>query len=128
MRVKILEDLLMKAVDFGLKLGAEHVELKAEETSKTLITTKDGKVEVVREGFEVGVNIRVLVKGAWGCVSTLKTNQQYLLKAIEDAYKLAQSSSKKIKEKVKLAEVKACKDKSLIKPSKDPRDIPVNQK
>lgn len=118
----------MKAVDFGLKLGAEHVELKAEETSKTLITTKDGKVEVVREGFEAGVNIRVLVKGAWGCVSTLKTNQQSLLKAVKDAYKLAQSSSKKIKEKVKLAEVKACKDKSLIKPSKDPRNIPINQK
>ncbi|RLG92841.1 MAG: TldD/PmbA family protein [Candidatus Hecatellales archaeon] len=123
-----MDDLLLEAVKLGEKLGVEFVELRCEESLRTSITTKDGGVEVVREGFEKGVNVRVLARGAWGVVSTSKTDRQSVFRAVEDAYRLALALSQKVKEKVKLAEVKQVKDKVTLKPKKDPRNIPIEQK
>ena len=127
MKTTSMNDLL-EAVLFGEKIGADYVELRSEESFRTLITTKDGRVEIIREGFESGASIRVLTQGAWGFVSTSKTDKQSVFKAVEDAYRLALASSQRIKEKIKLAEVKPLKDKAIAKPKKDPRNISVEQK
>jgi hypothetical protein len=40
-----LKDILTKAVDYGRSLGAEYIEVRAQNLFKTLLTTKDGIVE-----------------------------------------------------------------------------------
>jgi TldD protein len=64
-----LKDELAKTVNYGRSLGAEYVEVRAQSLFKTLLTTKDGRVEGAKEGIEGGAGVRVLVNGAWGFVS-----------------------------------------------------------
>lgn len=78
-----MEDALLEALDHGARQGASLIEVRAEETMKTLITVKDGKIEVSREGFDSGAGIRGLFGGAWGYASTSKVNPASLRKAVE---------------------------------------------
>jgi len=123
-----LKEDLVKAVDYGQKLGADYVEVRAQKLFKTLLTTKDGEVEAAKEGTENGAGIRVLTKGAWG-FATLGTLDPKLLKqAVEEAFKMAKAASFKVKTPVKLAETKAVEDRVMAKPRKDPREIPIKEK
>ncbi|MGQ9461019.1 MAG: metallopeptidase TldD-related protein [Candidatus Bathyarchaeaceae archaeon] len=119
---------LVKAVDYGQKLGADYVEVRAQRLFKTLLTTKDGEVEAAKEGTENGVGIRVLAKGTWG-FATLGTLHPKLLKqGVEEAFKMAKAASFKVKTPVKLAETRTVEDRVMAKPRKDPREIPIKEK
>jgi len=123
-----LKEDLVKAVDYGQKLGADYVEVRAQRLFKTLLTTKDGEVEAAKEGTENGAGIRVLAKGAWG-FATLGTLHPNLLKqGVEEAFKMAKAASFKVKKPVKLAEIKAVEDRVVAKPRKGPREIPIKEK
>jgi predicted Zn-dependent protease len=49
-----LKEDLIKALDYGQKLGADYVEVRTQKLFKTLFTTKDGKVEAAMEGTKTG--------------------------------------------------------------------------
>jgi len=123
-----LKDDLVKAVDYGQKLGADYVEVRAQRLFKTLLTTKDGEVEAAKEGTENGAGIRVLAKGAWGFLTLGTLDQKLLKQAVEEAFKMAKAASFKVKTPVKLAETKAIKDRVVAKPRRDPREIPIKEK
>jgi len=123
-----LKEDLVKAVDYGQKLGADYVEVRTQRLFKTLLTTKDGEVEAAKEGTENGASIRVLAKGAWGFVTLGTLDPKLLKQAVEEAFKMAKAASFKVKTPVKLAETKAVEDKVVAKPRKDPREIPIKEK
>jgi len=123
-----LKEALTRAVDYGEKLGADYVEVRVQRIFKTLLTTKDGRVEAAKEGIENGAAIRVLAKGAWGFVTLGTPDPRLLADAVEEAFKMASAASFKVKEPVKLAETKAIEDKVTAKPRKDPREISLEEK
>jgi TldD protein len=123
-----LKDLLVKTVDYGRSLGAEYGEVRAQKLSKTLLTTKDGRVEGAKEGFESGAAVRVLVKGAWGFVSLGNLDSNLLTEAVEDAVKLAGAASLRVKKPVKLVDVKAVEDRVVAEPKRNPRDVSLEEK
>jgi TldD protein len=124
----ILKDILVKTVDYGRSLGAEYVEVRAQQLFKTLLTTKDGIVEGAKEGIEWGTGVRVLVKGAWGFVSLGNLDSKLLTDAVEDAVKLAGAASLRVKKPVKLVDVKAVEDKVAAEPKRNPRDVSLEEK
>jgi len=124
----LMKDLLIKTVEFGRKLGATYAEIRLQEIYKTVISTKDGRVEVVTEGLETGAGIRVLVDGAWGFSTVSGTSKETLMEGMEKAVKMARAASKSIKEKIELADVKAVEDKVKVKPKVDPRDVSPEEK
>jgi TldD protein len=123
-----LKDTLTKSVDYGRTLGAEYVEVRAQNLFKTLLTTKDGTVEGAKEGTESGAGVRVLVNGAWGFVSLGKLEPKLLTEAVDEAVRLAKAASLRVKSPVKLAEVKAVEDRVVAKPRKSPRDVSMEKK
>ena len=123
-----MKDELVKAVDYGRKLGADYVEVRGQRLFKTFLTTKDGRVEAAKEGNENGSGVRVLAKGAWGFVSLGKLDPKLLTEAVGEAFKLAKAASFKVKKPVKLVETKAVEDRVVAKPRKDPREIPIEEK
>ncbi len=124
----ILKNELVKTVDYGRSIGAEYVEIRAQRLFKSLLTTKDGRVEGVKEGIESGAGVRVLVRGAWGFVSLVQLESKLLKKAIEDAVKFAGATSLWLKKPVKLVDTKTVEDKVVAKPKENPRDVPIEEK
>ncbi len=123
-----MKDDLVKTVDYGRKLGADYVEVRTQRLFKTLLTTKDGRVEAAKEGTENGASVRVLAKGAWGFVSSGTLDKKLLMEAVGEAFKLAQAASHKVKRSVRLVEAKVVEDRVVSKPKKDPAEIPIEQK
>ena len=123
-----MKDILAKTVDYGKGLGAEYVEVRAQNLFKTLLTTKDSRVEGAKEGTESGAGVRALVGGAWGFVSLGNLEPQQLIDAVGEAVKLAKAASFHVKSPVKLAEVKAVEDTVLAKSRKNPVDVSMEEK
>jgi TldD protein len=119
---------IKKHVDYGKNLGAEYVEVRAQNLFKTLMTTKDGKVEGVKQGTESGAGIRALVNGAWGFVSLGKLEAELLKEAVDEAVRLAKAASPRVKSAVKLAEVEVVEDRVAVKPKRSPRDVSLEEK
>ncbi|MHC1586264.1 MAG: metallopeptidase TldD-related protein [Candidatus Hecatellaceae archaeon] len=123
-----MEDLLAEAVDCGRRLGASLVEVRGENSWRTLITVKDGRVEVSREGFEQGVGVRVLADGAWGYASTPRLSREAVLEAVEKAYRLARAVGLRVKEPIRLAETRAERVKTGWKIKEPPLKFEVEGK
>ncbi len=119
---------MAKAVEYGEQLGADYVEIRTQRLFKTLLTTKDRRVEAAKMGKENGAAIRVLTKGAWGFVSIGKLDPKLLTEAVEEAFKLAKAASSKTKVPVKLCETKVVEDRVVAKPRKDPREVSIEEK
>ena len=123
-----MKDDLLKAVEYGRRLGAEYVEIRGQKLFKTLLTTKDGRVEAAKEGVENGAGVRVLAKGAWGFVTVGTLDSWSLMDAVKDAFAMARAAGSKVKEPVSLAESKAVEDRVRVKPKKDPKEVPIEEK
>ncbi len=123
-----MRDDLKKAVDRGLNVGADYVEVRAQSLFQTQLTTKEGRVEAAKDGTENGAGVRVIAKGAWGFVTLGTLDPQGLIVAVEDAFKMAVAASAKVKTPVKLVETKAVEDRVKAKPKKDPREISIKEK
>jgi TldD protein len=123
-----LKETLAKTVDVGRSLGAEYVEVRAQNLFKTLLTTKDGTVEGAKEGTEGGAGIRALVDGAWGFVSLGKLEPKLLNEAVGEAVRLAKAASLRVKSPVKLVDAETVEDRVVAKPKKNPKDVAMEQK
>ncbi len=120
--------MLVKSVIQGRNLGAEYVEVRAQNLFKTLLTTKDSTVESAKEGTENGAAIRALVDGAWGFVSLGKLESELLSEAVSEAVQLARAASQLVKSPVKLANAITAEDRIVINSRKNPKDISMEQK
>jgi TldD protein len=120
--------MLKKSVDYGRSLGAEYVEVRAQNIFKTMLATKDGTVEGAKEGTESGAGVRVLVNGAWGFVSLGKLEPKLLTEAVDEAVRLAKAASLRVKSAVKLADVKSVEDRVVVKSKKSPQNVSMEEK
>ncbi len=123
-----MEDELQKIIEYGIKLGADFVDLRLQTLETTKITLNNKKIEVSSSGIEQGIGIRVFVDGAMGFATSSTLDEQNIFEAIKTAYKMAKTSSEYIKMKVPLAEVKIVRDTIKANVKRDPRDVPIDEK
>ena len=124
-----MKDVLAKVINRAVEaFRAEYVEVRAEKLCKTAITLKEARVEEAKQGVENGAALRVLVKGAWGFASVGTLDVQAMSSAVSDACRMAKAASARRRVPVKLAQTRAYEDKVVLKPKKDPADIPIENK
>lgn len=124
-----MKDILAKIVSTASgRFSAEYVEIRAQKLSKTMLTMKEGRVEAAKQGMENGAALRVLVKGAWGFASVSTLDVSVMSDAVVDACKMASAASSRLKNPIKLAEVKIVEDKVVSKPRQSPSEIPIEEK
>ncbi|RLF25261.1 MAG: TldD/PmbA family protein [Thermoprotei archaeon] len=117
-----------KAIEYAQEKGAEYVDVRVEEALTTSIRIRRGEVEAAQSRRIRGIGVRVMIRGSWGFSSTSRVNWQEMLKAIDNALKLAKSSIEVRRRKVYLAESKAYEDKVRAKVKEDPATIPLEEK
>ena len=64
-----MRDLCALAVDAALGAGASYADARVVVRRRRYVSTKDGRVDVVRDVESEGIGVRVLVGGAWGFAS-----------------------------------------------------------
>jgi TldD protein len=124
-----LKDVLAKVINIAAEgFKAEYVEVRAQKLYKTAITVKEARVEAAKQGVENGAAIRVLLKGTWGFASVGTLNVEAMSSAVSVACRMAKAASARRRIPVKLAQTKAVEDRVVLKPRKDPADVPVENK
>ncbi len=108
--------------------GAQYAEARAQKLFKTMLTLKEKRVEVAKQGIENGVALRVLVNGAWGFASVGTLDDGILESAVSDACRMAKMASLRLKTPIRLAKAKIVNDRVISKPKKNPSDISMEDK
>jgi TldD protein len=103
-----------KTID-KLSLNTDYVDIRSIKSNSTNIIMKDGKIQEVNSGFDIGVRIRVLRNGAWGFAFTND------LKKLDHIGKTAIRLSNSLSGDVELSSTKITEDKV-----KTPRKISVS--
>jgi len=101
-----MEDLVIYAVDYGLRLGARYVEARYHRIDGSSITSRNGAIIASSIESSEGIGIRVLVNGAIGFSSTNRLDRESIRIAVENAYRDAKNHSKFMKRPIDFGEAR----------------------
>ncbi len=122
-----VEELVEFAVEYGTQI-ADYVEARYQKTVGTSIMMKNGVVEGAGFVSDEGMGIRVLLNGGMGFASTNILSKDSLKNAVDDAIKLARSSSTMRREKIEFSEEQFSKISYEVRMKKDFRDLDIEDK
>jgi len=121
-------NLAEKAVKLATDLGAEYADARAEQVQSTSMRLANERFEQAISGLDQGLGIKALYKGAWGFSSTTSLEISDIKAAVEDAFKTAKATSKAVKEKATVHEVKTAKDHVKAKVKKPLTQVGIDAK
>jgi len=113
------------AIEFAIRLGADYVDIRWEQTQSETLLVKNGKVESAIYEEHGGAGIRVLLN-TWGFASISSFERQKVEDAIRRAIAMAKASRRSTKPR--LAQSRVAEDKVKLTPEIDPFDIPMEEK
>lgn len=123
-----IEDLMDKAIQHALKIGANFAEVKGEDTKTMSIEAVNKEIRTVSETHNVGIGVRVFCGKGSGFSFSSILSEQNVFNAVETAVKIAKTSTKKTLMKQRLTEVKAIQDKKTVNVNKHPREVSLEEK
>src|SRR5512136_2971935 len=118
-----IQDLMGKAIQHALTVGAYFAEAKGEDTITRQIEVVNKETRTVSQVRNIGIGVRAYLGKANGFSFSNILDQESVLRAAEAAVKIARASSKKTLMKLNLADVKAAKEKKTTTVSKHPKDV-----
>ncbi|MEO8328548.1 MAG: TldD/PmbA family protein [Candidatus Nanopelagicales bacterium] len=88
-----LTQLADAALQRAKDLGASYAAFRAERILEQAIRLRDGEVEGVNDGEDVGYSVRVIVDGTWGFASDVERTPEAAVRAADRAVALARISA-----------------------------------
>jgi TldD protein len=110
-----------------LRRKVDYADIRILDESTREIQVKNGEVNPVHDR-NAGYGIRVMHKGSWGFASSCVFEAARVQKTAEEAIEIAVASATLMKEKVDLSEVEAAIDSYETPRTKDPFEIPFEDK
>ncbi len=99
-----MEDVLIKALDYGLSLGASYVEVRWQRDSGSAAGLRNGQFEFAVSYTSQGVAVRTVAGGGLGFSATPKLTLEDVFAAVERAVKLARAAGRVRRSPVALSE------------------------
>lgn len=106
----------------NVEKSADYADIRVSKTQNTVLIMKDGKINEIRSGSDLGVCMRVLKNGAWGLSYTTRLDR--LDQMAEAAVRLAKS----LESDVQLAPYEVKTDKVKSKAKLSPVDVSFEEK
>lgn len=117
----MLEDYADKAIQFALQNGAQYCDARTEIVTTNGFHIENGEIERFIHASDSGMGIRVLVNGSWSfCAISDPNSVSQIRDKIIEAVKTASYYSEQKKQKVKLADIRACEDNIHFKVAVEP--------
>jgi len=123
-----IEDLMDKAIQHALKVGADFADVKGEDTTTRNIEAINKEIRTVSEIHNIGIGVRAFYGKGYGFSFSNVLDEENVFRAAETALKIAKASTKKTLIKFKLAEVKTIEEKKSTDVKKHPRDVSLDEK
>lgn len=98
-----MKDRLKACIDWLIAKQVDYADCRLVRRESETIRVVDGVVEAMTRTLDVGVGIRVLVKGAWGFAATATVTPAELQKAATKALQIARATALTLRRPVRLA-------------------------
>ncbi len=123
-----IDELTEKAIQHALRIGAEFVETKGEDTVTRNIEAVNKEIRTVSENRNIGIGIRIFYRKGSGFSFSNILNEENVLQAVEKALKIARASTRKTLQKMRLAAVKPLEEKKVTRVNKHPEEVSLDEK
>ena len=123
-----IQDLMDKAIQHALTVGADFAEAKGEDTTMRNIEVVNKETRTASQIRNIGIGVRAYCGKANGFSFSNMLDRESVLRAAEAAVRIAKASSKKTLMKLSLADVKAVKEKKTTNVGRHPKDVPLDEK
>lgn len=122
-------ELARAALDRARALGASHADFRLERNRSQAIRVRDGQVQGVADGVDLGMAVRVVHRGAWGFASGVVLDTAEAERLAETAVSVAETASAMTSRAVHLSEEAVHADATWFSAYEvDPFDVPTRDK
>jgi len=123
-----IEDLMEKAIQHALKVGASFAEVKGEDTMTRNIEVVNKETRTVSQIHNVGIGVRAFSGKANGFSFVNILDESNVFRAAETAVRIAAASSKKTLMKMNLTQVSPITEKKSTSVNNHPKDVSLDEK
>ena len=121
-------DLANAALDAARRAGATYADARIGRYRRQYIGTRERQVAGVNDSESYGLGVRTLVDGSWGFAATSTMTRDGAQGAAADAVAMSRAARIVRKHRVELAPVTPATGTWMTPVSRDPMDVPLEQK
>lgn len=122
-----MKDLASSALNTATQLGATYADVRVIDECSRALSTKNGKIGTASDTRSQGLNVRVLVNGAWGFASSANLEQKSAESTAAHAVEIAKASAQVKQSDVTLVPEKAVTAEWTTPHKIDPFTISIEQ-
>ena len=123
-----IEELAMEALNAAKDAGASYADARIGRYRRQGINTRERQVTGVNDSESYGLGVRTLIGGSWGFAATSTMTKEGVVAAAREAARLARAARSVQKRPVELAPVAAVKGTWKTPITRDPLDVPIEDK
>src|SRR5688572_11715696 len=123
-----VDDLALEALNAAQAAGASYADARIGRYRRQFVATRERQVTGVNDSESYGIGVRALVQGSWGFASTSTMTKDGITKAAQEAVRLAKAARTAQRRPVVLAPVAAVKGTWKTPITRDPLDVPIEDK
>jgi len=118
----------MEALDAAKDAGASYADARIGRYRRQGISTRERQVTNVSDSESYGLGVRALVGGSWGFAATSTMTKEGVQQAAKEAARLARAARSVQRRPIELAPVQAVKGTWKTPVTRDPLDVPIEDK
>jgi TldD protein len=123
-----VEDLAMEALNAAKDSGASYADVRIGRYRRQGINTRERQVTNVSDSESYGLGVRAIVGGSWGFAATSTMTKEGVVAAAKEAARLARAARSVQKRPVELAPAPPVKGTWKTPITRDPLDVPIEEK
>jgi TldD protein len=123
-----VEDLALEALNAAQAAGASYADARIGRYRRQFVATREHNVTGVNDSESYGIGVRALAGGSWGFASTNVMTKDGITRAAQEAVRLAKAARTVQRRPVVLAPVTPVKGTWRTPITRDPVDVPIEEK
>ncbi|MDX2184542.1 MAG: TldD/PmbA family protein [Gemmatimonadaceae bacterium] len=123
-----IADLTADALSAARDAGASYADCRIGRYRRQSVAARERQIQNVSDSESFGCGVRVLVQGSWGFAATSDLSTAGVVKAAREAVVLAKAARAVQKRPVELAPVKPVTGSWMTPITRDPIDVPIEDK
>jgi TldD protein len=121
-------DLAAEALNAAKDAGASYADVRVGRYRRQSVNTRERRITGVADSESYGIGVRALVNGSWGFAATSNMTKDGVVKAAREAARIARAAKAVQKRPVELAAAPAVKGTWMTPITRDPIDVPIEEK
>jgi TldD protein len=123
-----IDELALEALNVARSNGASYADARIGRYRSQFVATRERQVTGVNDSESYGVGVRALVDGSWGFAATSDMSRAGVQQAAREAVRLARAARTVQRRRVELAPAPAIKGTWRTPITRDPVDVPIEEK